>query len=317
MLNESGVEAHIEHAIDNNCIDRLVTQHKPTHVIIEAYWVVPEKFEILTRLHSGVKWIIRNHSELPFLASEGMAIDWTVRYVQYPNVVVSGNSPRVLAEMRTIIKHSYPEWSWEEVEGKVWFLSNFYRAYGRERQEGLPDSEFINVGCFGAIRPLKNHLLQAVAAMKFAERVGKKLRFHINATRVEGNANAALNNLRKLFGHATASGHQLVEHGWLDHKKFVAMLRHQIDIGMCVSHSETFCIVAADLVTSGVPVVASEEVPWLYCLSQAEPNSSRDIANHLHTAWKYRGWGILQALNLWGLRRYNAATRRCWLRYFN
>ena len=67
MLNDSGVEAIMEHAIDNNCIDRLVTKHKPTHVIIEAYWVVPEKLNILTQLHPQVKWIIRNHSELPFL----------------------------------------------------------------------------------------------------------------------------------------------------------------------------------------------------------------------------------------------------------
>ena len=33
MLNDLGIEANIEVAIDNNCIDRLVNQHKPTHVI--------------------------------------------------------------------------------------------------------------------------------------------------------------------------------------------------------------------------------------------------------------------------------------------
>ena len=32
---------------DNNDIEREVVTHKPTHVIIEALWVVPSKFEIL------------------------------------------------------------------------------------------------------------------------------------------------------------------------------------------------------------------------------------------------------------------------------
>ena len=41
MLVNAGIDAELEVAIDNNDIDRLVTLHKPTHVIIEALWVVP------------------------------------------------------------------------------------------------------------------------------------------------------------------------------------------------------------------------------------------------------------------------------------
>ena len=59
MLNKNGIESHLVEVIDNNCIDREVTQYKPTHVIIEALWVVPSKFEVLTKLHPNVEWIIR------------------------------------------------------------------------------------------------------------------------------------------------------------------------------------------------------------------------------------------------------------------
>ena len=34
MLNKNGIESILEVAIDNNCIDRLLTLHQPTHVII-------------------------------------------------------------------------------------------------------------------------------------------------------------------------------------------------------------------------------------------------------------------------------------------
>jgi hypothetical protein len=76
MLVANGVDSTIIEVIDNNGIDREVTKYKPTHVIIEALWVIPSKFEILTKLHPNVKWIIRLHSEIPFLANEGIAMEW-------------------------------------------------------------------------------------------------------------------------------------------------------------------------------------------------------------------------------------------------
>ena len=59
MLTSNSITSNLEVAIDNNCIDRLVTKHKPTHVIIEALWVVPTKFSVLCKLHPDVTWIIR------------------------------------------------------------------------------------------------------------------------------------------------------------------------------------------------------------------------------------------------------------------
>jgi hypothetical protein len=76
MLLEQGIESHLEVVEDYNRIDKYVTQYRPTHCIIEAVWVVPQKFVILQKLHPNVKWIIRVHSEMPFLAGEGQAIDW-------------------------------------------------------------------------------------------------------------------------------------------------------------------------------------------------------------------------------------------------
>lgn len=315
MLKDNGVAAVLEHAIDNNCIDKLVTKHKPTHVIIEAYWVVPEKFEVLTKLHPNVIWIIRNHSELPFLASEGIAIDWTCKYVSYKNVIISGNSKRIVCELETIIKHTYPTWSDKMIKNKVWYLPNYYKSDTLPRTKPLPLTNTINIGCFGAIRPLKNQLLQAVAAIKFADIHNKTLIFHINSTRIEGGStDNTLKNLRALFSHVGNNGHKLIEHAWLDHPHFINLLKTKIDIGMCVSHSETFCIVAADLVTSGIPLVASKEVVWASGFSQANPNSSKNIVKHMNVIWKYPR--LIGKLNLIRLNCYCKATIKQWLTHF-
>src|ERR1035437_8193029 len=76
MLHNLGVGAKVVHVVDNNDIDRAVTQYQPDVVIIEALWVIPSKFYVLTQLHPRVQWVIRVHSEIPFLAQEGMAMQW-------------------------------------------------------------------------------------------------------------------------------------------------------------------------------------------------------------------------------------------------
>jgi hypothetical protein len=103
MLNSAGIEAAMEVAIDNNCIDRMVKQHQPTHVIIEALWVVPTKFSVLTKLHPNVKWIIRLHSEMPFMAGEGMSMDWLGEYINFPTIDIGINAPRMLSEIQTYL----------------------------------------------------------------------------------------------------------------------------------------------------------------------------------------------------------------------
>src|SRR5579859_1805562 len=86
MLNSQPqyYQAEIVSVVDNNGIDKVVTEFKPDIVIVEAFWVVPEKFAVLHQLHPNVKWVIRNHSKSAFLANEGIGFDWAIRYTDYP-----------------------------------------------------------------------------------------------------------------------------------------------------------------------------------------------------------------------------------------
>lgn len=295
MLDLMGIDAKMVECRDNNQIDKEVTAYRPTHAIIEAFWVVPDKLDILKTLHPAVSWLVRNHSETPFLANEGMATSWIAGYLQR-SVEIACNSPRALSDMQVIGRdYGFPN--------LISYAPNYYPVHtvnGPRHLRPKPPcaDDTVRVGCFGAIRPLKNHLLQAVAAIRYAQTLGKKLEFHVNGTRVEGSGQPILNNLRGLFANAKRA--TLVESPWLEHDQFLVLLK-QMDICLQVSFSETFNIVSADAAPT-TPLVVSSEVSWLGSYAYADPTDANSVAHqmlHIHsqdrTARLNRQWADLNA----------------------
>lgn len=256
MLNKNNVDSKVIQVNDNNEIDKYCFQYKPNVVIIEALWVVPEKFEILQKLHPNITWIIRLHSELPFLANEGVAIDWIKGYTKYENVKIGSNSKYLIEALSPLLGR------------KILYLPNYYHVECFNHYDRIKNYESINVGVFGAIRPLKNTLTQAVAAMNYANSINKKLRLHINSSRVEQKGENVLKNLRALF---KDTPHTLIEHGWLKHKDFTRLVS-QMDICLQISLTETYNIVTADAINQNIPVVSTKEIPFVSCLSSVETN---------------------------------------------
>ncbi len=307
MLNDAGVTAALAEVIDNNGIDREVAVFKPDLVVIEALFVVPSKFWVLQPLHPNVQWVVRLHSAVPFLAQEGMAISWITQYVQQPNVSIAANSWNTYRDLLNIVATANPTWPQEQVQSKVWYLPNYYPLEFLATAK-VPD-EKLDVACFGAIRPLKNPLIQAVAAIHYASTIGKALRFHMNTTRVELAGDNVLKNLRALF---TATSQQLVEHRWLPREKLIQVMQH-CDVGMQVSFSETFNIVAADMVTAGLPMVVSPAIGWASTWSQADPNNAEDIAVKLALASDSSARAHLLEQNASNLRKYCQHSQETWL----
>jgi hypothetical protein len=311
MLIQYGIESKVAVVIDNNDIDREVTAFNPTHVIIEALWVVPEKFDVLIPLHPKVKWVIRYHSEVSFIASEGIAMGWTMGYLKRPSLVLASNSPRFKKELESIAKSA--GYSHKVIEDRIIYLPNYYpiadappHPYSREKAVG-----YVDIGCFGAIRPLKNQLIQAMAALQFANRIRQKLRFHINMGRTEMKGEPILHNIKGLFDGMKDQGHELVLHDWMKHEDFLEVLK-TMDIGMQVTFSETFNIVAADMIRSYVPVVVSEEVPWaVHGISNADESDS--IAQALYDVHMSRSFNVMA--NARSLKEYVEAAKDYWIDY--
>ncbi len=87
-----------------------------------------------------------------------------------------------------------------------------------------------------------------------------------------------------------------------------------MNMGMQVSFSETFNIVAADFVANNVPVVVSPEITWVNSIFHANPTDAYNIAGALQTTWvaaKLR----LQYLNKIGLASFNRQAISTWLHF--
>jgi hypothetical protein len=300
MLERAGIEAKLVQVVDNNSIDREVFHYRPTHVIIEGLWVVPEKFSELVPLHPDVQWIVRIHSEIPFLALEGVALDWIARYVEFNDVTVAANSVRAHRDLSHYV-----------ILPRVRLLPNFYprrHPWWRGEEHVGPT---LRIGSFGAIRPLKNQLIQAMAAIEFAERIGRPLQFYINARDAEQGGDQVLKNIRALFSH---TGHELIERRWMPHEDFLGIM-DLLDAGMAVSFSESFCIVAADMVSAGVPVVVSPEVVWASRFAKADPTDLKDQVVKLGRVVDPLIGPVIGHYNRRGLDRYSDESREIWLRF--
>jgi hypothetical protein len=301
MLVEAGVKSKLVEVVDSNEIDREVTRHDPDVVILEAIWCPPSKLRELVALrrHHKRRWIVRNHSEMPFLAMEGISIGWLLEYAATPSVEIASNSPAAREDLNVLMKaRGLPE---------TVTLPNFYPTPAKfpGQEEPPPQGAPLDVACFGAIRPLKNHLEQALAAIALGQELGRPVNFHVNATRLEGNAEPILKSLRSVFD--GDPNNRLVEHDWMEHHEFKHLCR-RMHIGLQVSFSETFNIVAADLVSQGVPVVGSEEIPWLPEDFQADPHAAAWIAT---VAKKVLRRGVRDEFT--SLRRYCQRSRATWL----
>lgn len=257
MLCAQGYNAKLVEAIDGNSIDRLVAENGPSRVVIEAIWVTPQKMAELQRLWPDVSWTVRVHSEIAFLSNEGNAIAWLAAYVNQ-GIEVAFNSEQAGEDFSFVFG--------------VGYLPNYYPR--RNPRVKSPASGTVNVGCFGAIRPLKNQLIQAFAAIAYADKNEKNLVFHVNGSRIEQSGSSNLRNIEALF---SASGHTLVLHPWMRHEDFLRLVA-VMDICMAVSLSETFCITAADAVSLSVPLVGSKAISWLPSESQAPVDSVAGIA---------------------------------------
>jgi hypothetical protein len=306
-LESIGISSKIVVVPDSNAIEREVFHYKPTHVVLEALWVSPSKIRelLLIHRHKKVKWIVRIHSKIPFLAYEGNAILWLKEYdklrIKFLNLHISANNEEVIRDLLVVI---LPE---------IVYLPNIYcpKKYPHQDVQDMFTKEkgWLDVGCFGSIRPLKNQLKQALAVMGYGDEKGYRIRFHINSNRIEQLGNNVYKNLSNLF---PGTDHILVEHEWMPHGNFVKLV-NRMDLGLQVSLSETFNIVSADFVWNGVPVIGSEEIEWLPKFFQADPNSIVDIKNKIHLAMSTIG--LSTELNRLELKRHNVHAETAWRKF--
>jgi hypothetical protein len=292
MLNAQGLRALMVTAEDGNSIDALVAQYRPVAVVLEAIWVTPAKMAELMHLHPKVRWTVRAHSEIAFLAQEGCAVEWLAAFNRL-GIEVAFNS-----------EQTAQDWAAVPGLGRAAWLPNYYLL--RQARKPLEHAAALHVGCFGAIRPFKNQLIQAMAAAAFAAQHRRPLVFHMNGDRVEQFGQSNLKNIQAAL---KAAGATLVLHPWQGHAEFLELIA-QMEVCMQVSLTESFNIVSADAVSMGVPLVGSSAITWLPRFSQAPTGDVHGIVEAMDRAGR-----ISVFINHEALEDYLCEARKVWMRW--
>lgn len=304
-LKKYGIESHIAEVLDNNFIERELVKDKYTHVFVEALWVVSSKIELLVKKYNKINFFVRLHSASPFIQGEGIAFQWLKEYWQiaqkYKNFHISCNDKRLKEELKLALG-----------------IRSVYspNIYFHEKGPICPKKvdNFLDIACMGAVRSLKAILPQALAAMIYGNQTGQRIRFHINGNRLEGDKpEAILKNLISLFENTE---HKLVLNDWMTHKMFIKFIQKHIDIGMCVSLSETYCLVAKDILMNDVPVVVSSEIKDVLPIFKADSRDYQSMVDALGAADSSRFTG-LHLLNKILLQWGNYKATKEWLYLLN
>lgn len=281
---------------DANSIDKEVSNYKPDYCIIEALFVTPLKLQEIQMLHKKVIFIVRIHSKIAFLSGEGIAIEWIKQYVKMQNVSVCFNNKQTNDDFNEIGINSH-------------YLPNIYYFNDDNKFQEQCTKKVVKIGCFGAIRPLKNQLFQAFCALEYARKNKVSLEFHINSGRQEEGGESALKNIRNLF---EGTSYKLVEHTWHNRETFLKVIKN-LDLGLQLSFTESFNIVAADFVYQKVPIIVSNEIEWMTDSLKVSTSDSDDVINKIERVLRRKRLYVRRQLN--SLNSYNSDSLKAWKRF--
>ena len=105
---------------------------------------------------------------------------------------------------------------------------------------------------------------------------------------------------------------KLVEVGWQDSKAFAETIA-KMDLVIQLSATETFCMVAADAIAQGVPVIGGPAITWLPKEYQAEIDSTMSVASL--GAYILKRPKKVARDELHELERYIEKARHLWLSF--
>lgn len=295
-LIRNGIDAVVVQVGNEVALDAEICRHKPTIVVVQALWLSPEKLKMMKQRHPKIRFAVHLHSNMPFLAIESRAIEYTCLYARH-GIEILTNSRESYEAYRALIPN-----------GKVFMGNNVY-----ERQEikvEKPKDEFLHVGCFGAIRPMKNQVAQVIAAMQFSREMERKLMFHINTARIEAHGKSIYQNLMQLFMQ-TSGDFQLSPDGWIAPDEFPHHIG-RMHIHMQLSMTETFNVVTADAIMANVPIVVSSCIDWVAPECRVHSNYTSDIVKTMKLVMHS---SQLLEENKERLMAYKQEAEKQWLEY--
>lgn len=309
FLNYSGYESKVVMVIDGNSIDKEVFEYKPDIVVIEALWVPSDKIKELIELnrYKNIKWIVRIHSDSGFLSSETNALKYINEYINIGarNLIIAPNAKQFTDYLTDAMGYDFT------------YLPNVI-GLKRNKSDINKDSHILNIGCFGSLRILKNILFQAICSIRAADMLKKELHFHItvDASLDSGygtptSSNPVLTNLEELFKY---SPHSLVKHSWQTYEEFQDLVK-RMDLGLQLSYTESFNIVASDFVNNNVPVIVSDAIEWMPSVLRTSTTNYDEATDKIVKIYNNLFLKYIKGKMFENLREYTKKSEKIWINF--
>lgn len=252
--------------------DRELSKHahhiSVSHVVISAPWIPTLQMSAIVNRYTDIEFCVVSHSNIGFLQADPQAIE----------VLRSGSELEQAASNFHIAANSekFKIWWVSTYGSRMLLLENMY-PFDSVRHKPRWDSGRLRIGCFCAIRPYKNVLTAAAAALEVSVRLRvSDLEFHVCGGRVEGGGNTIMNAMNQMYNNVPRA--RIVVDNWSSWPSFLNTVG-SMDLLLQPSYTESFNMVTADGISRGVPSVIGDAIDWAPDNWTAKTDSASDIAN--------------------------------------
>jgi len=237
-------------------------------VIISAPWIPTPELQSLASQFSETNFAVVCHSNVGFLQADPNGVKLVRETLELEmathNVRLGGNSRR------------FCDWIESTFGGHCYYLPNLYYLDAEPRSAKLfCGGGTLRIGAFGAIRPLKNLMGSAGAALEISRRLRVPLEFWISGGRAEGGGETVLAAVKQML--AGLPNVTLMLNGWQSWPSFRQTVAH-MHLLLQPSYTESFNMVTADGAAEGVASVVSEAIDWAPDDWKADVDDVLDIA---------------------------------------
>ena len=271
-LRASGVDTSVFPVRNNvdlvKAIDHYNETHKEplTHIVISAPWLSAHDLKSIIHNWPRTKFVILSHSNVGFLQADPDGVSRLCQYVHlaetHKNLTVGGNS------------HKFAEWLARAYSTQSVWLPNIYPLSEVSWHKPLGPDGTLHIGAFGAVRPEKNFMTAAGAALLIARSFNMDLVFHMSSGG-EGDQGRTAPAIDQMF--ENVHGAKVVRHNWQPWDEFIKTVSG-MDLLLQLSYTESFNMVTADGILKSIPSVVSPAITWAPASWKADSDNVLEAA---------------------------------------
>ena len=254
--------------LDDDRETATLAHHVPiSHVVVSAPWIPTTELSLMAHKYPDVEFSVLSHSNVGFLQADPRAIALLREGADLeralPNFHIAANSK----ELRNWWQAAY--------QTPMLLLPNMYPFEAVKAKQSWSGGT-LRIGCFCAIRPYKNVLTAAAAALEVGVRLrAADLEFWISGGRTEGGGTMT-EAIHQMYMNVPRA--KVVQNHWESWPQFLGTVG-SMDLLMQPSYTETFNMVTADGIARGVPSVVGEAIAWAPKNWIAATDSACDLAD--------------------------------------